>query len=847
MTRQSLPIDEHLEILTGLIRQHAVLLLAASPGSGKTTRLPPALLRSFSGKTLVLEPRRIAAVTAAHRICDEESITLGTEVGYQIRFEDRSSKSTRLLFLTEALLQKKLLDDPTLEGVEVVILDEFHERSVHTETALALLLELQESFRPDLHLVIMSATLQIESLRSALPQAEIYQVKAPPYPLEVRKDLRAMLLRPSVDWYERMGEKVREALRDSPGQKDVLVFLPGVREINELAERLRGRLTTAAVLPLHAQLPVPEQLKALQPIQGQRRIILATNVAESALTLQGVDSVVDSGLERIQQVHHRTGFPSLDLVRISKASAIQRAGRAARQGPGLCLEVWSTHDEVTMAAERPPEIHRIDLSELRMTLSGLGILRPETLKWIDPPPPERWKKAQTLLQELELIDDSGRMTTLGERVIKYPLHPRWGKLLSVAADRGVWELGCQVAALLQSWGQEGRGFVDLEAGLHNYQSTREGRQFSWTRKTEDQLRRLHKPASRPTLKAVGKTASGSFSESAAESTAESLQHILFASFPDRLCRKREGQDKSAVMVGARGLRLPEGPWKDLHSFLALEVIEGLKDNETQCSLLLRLSENFVAQEILPLAEKVRRVEWNDKEERFSTLAGHQYRGLWLDEPHREPARPEDVEEALIDVAFEKWTEIESRNARLHDWLLRYRYFQQRLAGSAHALSESQIRQVLAWACQGERALAPLYEKDFATVMSAIVLGNQAQIFETKCPEFLATPRGKQAKVHYPEPGGAQAPRVEVRIQDAFGWPESPRICGEALVIDLLAPNGRAAQRTQDLKGFWSSSYLDVRKDLRARYPKHAWPENPMAPNEETSEKSTERADVKKKR
>lgn len=813
MSKIKLPIDEHLPDLCSLIISEKLVLVAASPGSGKTTRLPPALIRTLTGKVIVLEPRRIAAVTAAHRIAAEENVRLGEEVGYQIRFEDQSTPRTRLLFLTEALLQKKLLDDPGLDGVNVVILDEFHERSIHTETALALLLELQESFRPDLHIVIMSATLQIEALRDALPHAAVFEVVAPPYPLEIRKDHRAQVLRPGHEFYDRMLEKVREGLNNSPGQKDVLVFLPGTREIQNLAERLLEKKINAAVLPLHAQLPVAEQLKALTPTPGIRRVILATNVAESALTLDGVDTVVDSGLERVQQLHHKTGFPSLDLVRISHASATQRAGRAARQGPGLAIQAWSIHDEPSMSAERPPEIHRVDLADLTMTLSGLRVVKPESLLWIDPPHGERWRKARLFLQELELIDQDGRLTTLGEQVNRYPLHPRWGKLLAVALENGVGTLGARVAALLQSWNQEGRLFSDLEQGLSMYESGRNPR-FGWTRKTEEQLLRLL-PKDRksvPTSEVV-------------------LEKIMFATFPDRLARKRDGQDAAAVMVGNRGLRLPAGSWQNLESFLALELIEGLKDHETQCSLLLRLTPRFVAQVIEPMAEKIRRVEWSSKDERFVAWAGLQYRGLWITEPHREPARADEVSEALVDVAVDRWVEFRARNQGLRDWLLRYRYYRLKKKGDAVEPTAEQIREILGWACQGEKSLGALYDKDISAFLASVLLGEAARDFDKSCPAFLTTPKGKVVPVHYPEQGGTQAPLIEVRIQDAFGWPESPQICGEALVIDLLAPNGRPAQRTQNLKSFWTSSYLDVRKDLRARYPKHPWPENPMNPDD----------------
>lgn len=810
-----LPIDAHMPGLLALSSECSMVLLAASPGSGKTTRFPPALVKTLANtskstpqQVIVLEPRRIAAVTAAHRIAGEEGWTLGREVGYQIRFENKSSAETQLLFLTEALLQKNLQQDPTLSQVAAVILDEFHERSVHTETALCLLRELQESFRPDLKIIIMSATLQMPSLQRALPEAKVFEVIAPPHPLEIRVDNKTQLPRPGPEFYERCLQKIREAWRESPGQKDILVFLPGVREINEMHKRLSEQIDTeqTRVLPLHAQLPVNEQLRALNPEKGKRRILLATNVAESALTIDGVDTVVDSGLERLSQIHHRTGFPSLDLVRITQASATQRAGRAARQGPGLCLQMWSSFDP--LVPERLPEIHRIELTELSLNLAGLGITRPESLPWLDPPSVTRWENARKFLRSLDLVDSGGRLTAEGERALRYPLHPRWAKLLLRAEDLGVPALGAQIAALLQNWGQSRLKFSELHQGLIDYQSRPDLPHYHWVRKTEDQLRSLLGKSWRPSRPA----------------DSEALDEILWASFPDRLARKREGQERMAVMIGPRGLRLPEGHWKDLDCFLALELIDGL-GNETQCSLVYSLRDRFVQDQILPMAEKVSRVEWVEKEERFIKESGASWGGVWLEKPHRVPARPDEVGDALVNMGLERWADLMSRNEELREANQRYAFYRRRQGfQGTELISEEQKREFLHWATQGESSYKALLEKNLVELFESTLLVDNLTAYRRACPASITTPKGRQAKVSYSE---NQAPHIEVRIQDAFGWSETPQIMNQALVIDLLAPNGRPAQRTQDLNGFWKSSYLDVRKELRARYPKHHWPEDPM--------------------
>jgi ATP-dependent helicase HrpB len=371
---QALPIDPFLAELREAARASPSLVLSAAPGAGKTTRLPPELLRITDKAVFVLEPRRIAAIGAAQRVAEENGWELGREVGYQVRFDNRSSRATRLLFLTEALLLRKLLRDPELRDVGCVVLDEFHERSLHVDLALAALLELQQLARPDLKIVVMSATLDARPLAEFLGGARVQEVPGKLFPLETLYDEKPQLLRTGPDFTERLQRLVQRAFQERP-VGDLLCFLPGRGEI----ERLRGALEPwagakgARVFPLHGQLDLGEQRAALAPLPRGRKIILATNVAESSLTVDGVRTVVDSGLQLLSQLHPRTGFPSLDLVRISKASATQRAGRAARQGPGAVYRAWMPYDERSMKDFDPAEILRSDLAESLLLHSAEGL------------------------------------------------------------------------------------------------------------------------------------------------------------------------------------------------------------------------------------------------------------------------------------------------------------------------------------------------------------------------------------------------------------------------------------------------------------------------------------------
>ncbi|RYZ99538.1 MAG: ATP-dependent RNA helicase, partial [Proteobacteria bacterium] len=361
--KPTLPIDAALPKLLDKIRRESALVVSAAPGAGKTTRLPPAILDSVAGAVWVLEPRRIAAIAAAGRIAEENGWKLGEEVGYQVRFENRSGPKTRLLFLTEALLLRKLLRDPELAGVACVVLDEFHERSLHVDLALGALRELQELSRPDLKIVVMSATLNAGPLSAYLNDAAVEEVPGKIFPLEIKYEAKAQLLRTGPEFTERMAKLIQRALSENK-EGDVLCFLPGRGEI----ERLRGELSAfaesrqIALHVLHGSLDLAEQRATLRPDPSRRKIILSTNVAESSLTVEGVRIVVDSGLARISQIHPRTGFESLDLVRISKASGIQRAGRAARRGPGVVYRAWMAYDELSMKDFEPAEISRSDLS-----------------------------------------------------------------------------------------------------------------------------------------------------------------------------------------------------------------------------------------------------------------------------------------------------------------------------------------------------------------------------------------------------------------------------------------------------------------------------------------------------
>lgn len=798
-----LPIDSRIPEIREKLRNYSVVIVTATPGSGKTTRIPPALLSLTQKKILVLEPRRVAATMAAMRIAEENAWTLGKEVGYRVRFENQTQSSTRLVFLTEALLMKQMLNDGDLSDVGIIVLDEFHERSVHIDTATALLKELLELNRPDLKIVVMSATIDSGKLNKYWPNSTVIDVQGETHPLEVAKDKRQQILRPQQDFYERVVEAVEAGVKNSPGQKDILVFLPGVREIErsaEALEKISGRLKFS-IEKLHGQLPLQEQKKILKKSAG-RRVILSTNVAESAVTVDGLDTVIDSGLERISQLHPKTGHQSLDLVRISLASARQRAGRAARQGPGLAIQMWSVHDENSMATERTAEILRSEISELVLLLAGLGISNPKTLDWYEAPLEKQVNESLALLKALGAIAE-GKLTDKGKKMLSLPLSPRWSSLAVEADARGEKDLGLEISALIQGVSPKQRRSANFLNLFSDWRSR--PNEFFQAKQILEQLR--------------GKISSSRKFQS-------EVPLLLWKTFPDRLCRRRGGANEdTALMVGGRGVRLPKGEIpKELEFFLALELIEGLSATDTQCSLYFPLSHDFVEKEIHPIATLKDTITFDDKQEKFWSEKALCYQDLQLENPRRSPAPADQVSGALAAYIQQNWEKMRPRFEGVEDWLARFKYFALKKDQTLWPIKDEDLKKILEWATDGETSIKSLEKKDLIQFFSSILLEGREREFNKDVPSHLTSPKGRSLKIEYAE---NVPPRIEIRIQDAFGWKDTPKIMGEAMMIDLLAPNGRPQQRTQDLRSFWQNSYKEIRKELRARYPKHAWPEDPF--------------------
>ncbi|WP_413580497.1 ATP-dependent helicase HrpB [Bdellovibrio sp. HCB288] len=832
-----LPVDDFIPSIKDQLQNGLNLVLTAAPGAGKTTRLPPALLDIVKGKIIVLEPRRMAAIAAAHRIADESGWTIGEEVGYQVRFANKTSAKTRLIFMTEALLARQMLDDPELSDVDLVILDEFHERSLHVDLSLGLLRELQELGR-EIKILVMSATLEAEKISAYMGQAPIVSVPGKLFDLEVVYQKNSQVIQTFPSFFESLAQTVREAAAKT--DKDILVFLPGVGEIdrarNVLEDWASGR--NIDLVPLHGSLNIEDQRRALQ--KGPRqRIVLSTNIAESSVTLDGVNTVIDSGLAKNMKQDYRTGFSRLELGRISLSSAIQRAGRAARQFPGRAYKMWNKMDEHSFAKSETAEIQRVDLTESLLFLAAQGVSDFQNFSWFEKPSSAAIEKATQYLKLAGAIDSHSKITDLGRKILHFPLPVRLAKLMLVAAERNSLELGADLAAILQE-----RDFIRREA-----QGSFQGDKTECDLQVRlDLLQQFKKSGKAPreagfmAMQTVSQSASqilslarkmGVNQNTKTESTELEMRTLLLRAFPDRLCRRR-GQSDRALMVGGRGVKLQaESQVKTSEFFVALNGIEGSSDAETIVSLACGFTKEFILGHFKNEIQKNRDLTFIEEKGQFFVREYKSLFGLPLEEPSLLPASPEDVEAKLPQVLVEKWSLVTKNNEKLAEWWERLEFWMRHQAQavfeSEFSFSEEQLQglklEAFTQASMGEKKLQAVFEKDLVFFFESVFDHDFIRTFNKELPARITVPSGSSIKVTYPSD---KAPYLEVRIQEVFGMMETPKVLfGKSpLTFHLLGPNFRPVQVTSNLESFWKNGYPEVRKELRIKYPKHQWPEDP---------------------
>ncbi len=822
-----LPIDDLLPQLTECLRTSPTLIVQAPPGAGKTTRIPPALLdRGLVGKgqVLVLQPRRVAARTTARRMAEERRTPLGGEIGYQIRFERRVSSQTRIVVMTEGVLLRRLLDDPFLENVDAVILDEFHERHLDSDLALAMVRRVQQTVRPDLKLIAMSATLQTESLQSYLGGCPVLTGNVRPFPVEVEY-LPASDNRPLP---EQAVSGVLHVLPRTAG--DVLVFVPGYGEIQRTIALLQvdGALSDCVILPLYGELAVEQQDRVFAPAAG-RKIVVATNVAETSITIPGITAVVDTGWARTMQFEAAQGLNRLELRPISRASAEQRAGRAGRTGPGRCLRLWTEASHRARPNAETPEIHRTDLSGALLSLRVWGENDLETFPWFDRPSAAAIEHADFLLRALDAVDDRG-VTDLGFQMSRWPTAPRLARLILAAEENGCLPAGCLAAALLAERDPFATGrrttarhvsasdLADRVAAMWEYQ--RNGR-------LETDSGTLHPGGAQTVLQAARQYERIAGKETAAATMpanwTDALGRAVLAAFPDRLARRREPRSRRGVMVGNCGVRLAESSAVADHELFVCLDVDASGDEA-----LVR-SASAVDPAWLTGGHKTTRIdlEFDAVSERIQA----RHRTLWSDLVLQEhPAaldRDTDVTTALAAAAVANWPRVfPPDDIAVPQFVARAQCLREWLPDAGFPTwTDAELQALLPQVAAGCRSFRELRAAPWAMFLRQSLTPAQQSLLDREAPERLTVPSGSRITLDY---AAGRAPILAVRIQEIFGWKATPRIAAGRIpvLLHLLAPNHRPQQITDDLASFWTTAYQQVRGELRRRYPKHAWPEDP---------------------
>ncbi|MEI6505998.1 MAG: ATP-dependent helicase HrpB [Planctomycetota bacterium] len=842
MTRlpADLPVASVLAEAVAASRTGAVVV-TAPPGSGKTMLVPAAILDDLpaNSQVILLQPRRLAARAVARQIAHLRGGEPGGEVGYRVRFESCVGRDTRLVVETTGIMLRRLVGDMTIEGIGAVVLDEFHERSLEMDLILGLLVRLRETLRPDLRIVVMSATLDAAPVAALLGVdgggCPVVSAQGRVFPVQTRY-LRHGDRR---DLVERVATTVPEAVRGTDGH--VLVFLPGVGEIIRCQQEIGAALDRQgiAVLPLYGDLPPDQQDRVLADI-GRRKVILSTNVAETSLTIPGVTAVIDSGLARQSLVSHATGLPRLELVPISQASADQRAGRAGRTAPGICWRLWDEAAHQHRPAADLPEAVRGDLAGPLLQLMALG--EANDFPWLDPPPPEAMATARSLLAHLGAVATTaaGRdeVTPPGHALLRLPAHPRLARLLLAGARHGVLREASVAAALLS----ERDPFRTPRGGGPRDRHTVRTRSDVVDRVAALQAFRAGIPIGDPSLEPhpggahnVLRVAEQLYhlvdvplAERAADPAA-ALMLALLEAFPDRLAKLRPGTQDRAAMVGGRGVRLDSSRLRGEPLFLAIDLDDA--SGEADVRLASAVERSWLDLEPLATANLTSGEELLFHPSRRQVEA--RLRTSWMDLALEEtPTAIRDEAPAAALLAREAAAVFDRVMPPVDSpagaFLARLRWLAATMPDLAlPTIDDAALKSLLPELCSGLRSLDEVRAADWLSRLQAAVGYDRLTEIDRLAPTHLDLPNGKRFKLQY-EPSGP--PILAVRIQELFGVTETPRIAGGRipLVLHLLGPNHRPQQVTSDLASFWKNTYPTVKKELRRRYPKHKWPDDPLA-------------------
>ncbi|HYM33531.1 MAG TPA: ATP-dependent helicase HrpB, partial [Candidatus Cybelea sp.] len=800
--REALSVDAALPELKSALAANRNVVLVAPPGAGKTTRVPQALFGepwTRGGKIVVLEPRRLAARAAASRVAGELGGNVGEIVGIRMRGDTRSSARTRIEFVTEGVLVRMLLADPALQGVAAVLFDEFHERSLDCDLGLALALDAREGLRDDLRIVVMSATLDAARVAALLGDAALIQSSGRMFPVVTRYVDRE----PHRPIEAQVADAVMAALANETGS--LLVFLPGAREIRRAAAMLSERIgdPTVDVVPLLGALDLDEQRRAIAPPEaGRRKIVLATSIAETSLTIEGVRVVVDSGLSRSARYDPGSGLTELVTTRVSQASADQRRGRAGRTEPGVCYRLWSENETRALPSHGRPEILESDLTGLALALAEWGTPDPAALRWLDPPPAAAYAEAQELLRALNALDAGGRITTPGRALARLPLPPRLAHMVVAGAARGQGRLAARIAGLLGERGLGGRD-VDLRHRLDTLHRERDGRARDLLRQANDWAH----------LAGADRDEAIDIAQAGA---------MLALAFPERIGKARPGGKGEFLLVNGRSARLDPSDALARETYLAVGEVAGAAA-DARILLAAPLGEDDIESEFASHMADVEEVRFDPDSRSVRARRRRRLGALTLSEAPLAKPGPELVTAALLQG-------IRELGLDALPWPEHLRQFRDRIAflgrlggGEWPDLTDAallaSLEQWLAPFLAGKRSLDELSAGDLGDALVSLVPPNLRRRLDADAPTHFRAPSGRSFAIDYAAEGG---PAVSVRVQELFGLGKHPAVGGgrEPLTLRLLSPANRPVQVTRDLPGFWRGSYAAVRAELRGRYPKH---------------------------
>lgn len=849
-----LPIDEALPRLTAALRQQSTAVLVAPPGAGKTTRVPLWLadaLWAADKKILVLEPRRLAARAAAERMASTLNESVGETVGLRVRFGSKVSRKTRIEVVTEGIFTRRILDDPSLDGIAAVLFDEFHERSLDADLGLALARDAQQGLREDLRLLVMSATLDGARVAKMLGDAPVIESEGRAYPVETRyisRDMNAMIER-------QMADTIARALRADPGS--VLAFLPGQAEIRRTETVLKDLVRDPAVdiVTLYGALDAQTQDRAISPTPaGRRKVVLATSIAETSLTIEGVRIVVDSGLARVPRYEPDVGLTRLETVRVSRAAADQRRGRAGRTEPGICYRLWDEPQTASLEAYARPEMLSADLSGMLLDLAQWGAADPGTLAFLDPPPSGALIEARALLTELGAIDAGRRITDEGRKLRRLPLPPRLARMVVDAAGEGAGPLAADIAAILSERGLGGND-IDLGHRLDQFRRDRSRRGEDprrmakrWAEEAKDSAQAGRAPSPREAVGRVGvggasdhtkppptpdaspprERRAGGGEQKGPSSEQLSPGAILSLAYPDRIAKSR-GANGAFLLASGRGANVDQASALAREPFLAVAELVG---TAAQSRILLAspISLGEIEQRF---ADRIERREDIVFDAGSASLRGRRSERLGAitlgERPFQVVPGPDAAKklaDGIVGLGLDRlpWTK------SLQQWRDRVMFLRRNGGSDWPDLSDEALAATASeWLVpllNDKTSLASVTADEFSTAVGALLPWELKRRLDAEAPTHFAAPSGSSVPIDYEAEEG---PKLAIRVQELFGLARHPSIAGGKvpLVVELLSPAHRPVQVTRDLPGFWRGSYAAVKTEMRGRYPRHPWPDDPL--------------------